>query len=189
MELVELLRLDFKKGVKLGLVLIKLKPGNSLDEVQLPENLDIVKILRSENDKHICLVKVRIPDEFKKLVKNFNLDLIWTTPTYWSRNKFVTSCIGDQPSLKKYLDFMKQFGEIKSVRYHKASYQEHDILSTLTDRQKEILILAKDNGYYEYPRKINTENLSKILGISKATTVEHLRKAEVRLISNILSGF
>ena len=67
-------------------------------------------------------------------------------------------------------------------------YNEQTILSCLTDKQREIIIAAKNNGYYKYPRKINSEELSKKIGLSKPTVVQHLRKAEVRIMSNILVG-
>ena len=101
----------------------------------------------------------------------------------------VYSCIGDEKDLKKFLEVIKLIGEVQQVRFLQATYHEHDMISILTEKQKEIIIEAKKNGYYEYPRKINSEELSHKVGISKGTVVEHLRKAEVRLMGNILAGY
>ena len=68
-------------------------------------------------------------------------------------------------------------------------YQKHDILSVLTEKQRDILITAHENGYYDYPKKINSEKLSEKVKVSKATLVQHLRKAEGRLLSEILTGY
>ena len=37
----------------------------------------------------------------------------------------------------------------------------------LTDKQRKILVAANKNGYYKYPRKINSQKLSEIVGLSK----------------------
>ncbi len=189
MELLELLRLDFEKGIKLGLMQITVKDGFVLEDVDLPDNVEISNVLKSEGNKYVCIVKVKIPKEFKKMMKEFNLDLIWTTPSYISEDRTTISCIGEEEDLRKFMDLIKNLGPIKTVSFKKAAYQEHDILSALTDKQKEIVIAAKKNGYYDMPRKISSEQLSKMVGISKATLLEHLRKAEVRLMENILTGY
>ena len=101
----------------------------------------------------------------------------------------ILSVTGNQVNLNKFLDVVKNLGEIKSISLRKATFNEQMMLSCLTVKQKEILIAAKKNGYYSYPRKINSQQLSKIVGLSKPTVVQHLRKAEVRLVSNILTGY
>jgi predicted DNA binding protein len=189
MELIELLRLDFQKGIKLGLIQITVKDGFVLEDVEMPDNVEISNVLKTEGRKYTCIVKVRVPKEFKKMMKDFNLDLIWTSPSYISEDRTIISCIGEEDDLRKFLELSKNLGTIKNVSFKKAAYQEHDILSALTDKQREIVIAAKQYGYYDMPRKISSEELSKKVGISKATLLEHLRKAEVRLMENILGGY
>ncbi|MEE9151481.1 MAG: helix-turn-helix domain-containing protein [Thermoplasmata archaeon] len=188
-ELLELLRLDFQKGIKLGLMLITIKEGYVLEDVELPDNIEIANVLKSEGSKYTCIVKVKVPKEFRKMMRDFNLDLIWTTPSFMSEDRSIVSCIGEEEDLRKFLDMIKNLGPIKSLSFKKAAYQEHGILSVLTEKQREIVIAAKKNGYSDMPRNISSEQLSKLVGVSKATLLEHLRKAEVRLMDNILAGY
>jgi len=123
------------------------------------------------------------------LASQFNLDIIWDTPTIFTKGKMVISVTGNEENLKKFLQLIKRIGDIIKVSYKKAIYNEQAILSCLTEKQKEILIAAKKNGYYHYPRQINSKELSTILGLSKPTVVQHLRKAEIRIMSTILAGY
>ena len=63
-----------------------------------------------------------------------------------------------------------------------------DILSSLTPTEREVLLTAYNMGYFEWPKKANSEIISKVLGISKATFVEHLRKAEKKILDRILKA-
>jgi predicted DNA binding protein len=52
----------------------------------------------------------------------------------------------------------------------------------LSERQREVFELARERGYYTWPREVSATDLADELGVSKATTLEHLRKAEAKLI-------
>ena len=56
----------------------------------------------------------------------------------------------------------------------------------ISEQQKKIILAAFKHGYYSYPRKIEIKELAKILGISYSTCQEHLRKAEIALLPNML---
>lgn len=51
----------------------------------------------------------------------------------------------------------------------------------LSERQRDVFELARERGYYEWPREVNATELAAELDLSKATVLEHLRKAESRL--------
>lgn len=55
-------------------------------------------------------------------------------------------------------------------------------LDSLTSTQHQVLDLARERGYYEWPRGISTRDLAAELDISKTTLLEHLRKAESKLL-------
>ena len=52
----------------------------------------------------------------------------------------------------------------------------------LTKRQYELVEKAVDEGYYDWPRKIDAKDMADEAGIAHATLLEHLRKAEKKLI-------
>jgi predicted DNA binding protein len=52
----------------------------------------------------------------------------------------------------------------------------------LSPRQREALALARERGYYEWPRDVTAGELASDLGVAKTTFLEHLRKAEGRLL-------
>ena len=58
----------------------------------------------------------------------------------------------------------------------------------LTARQLEVVQHALDNGYYEWPREDTSAELANEMGISRPTFLEHLRKAESKLLSHAVEG-
>ena len=120
-----------------------------------------------------------------------DLDLIYTTPSYQSEDKVVLSFIGEQRNLMAFVEMMKDesIGRIINMTFKQAAYQRKDLLSVLTDRQREVLVAAYRFGYYDLPKRIGSERLSERVGISKPTMLEHLRKAEGRLFAEIMAGY
>lgn len=188
-ELIELIKLDFKKGVKMGIAALNMKEGYTIDDLDFPEFMDTMTVLKKEGNRYIIFAKVTFFKKFTGLAKKFDLDIIWDTPSIFTKDKMTLSVTANEENLKKFLELIKNLGDVKSVSFTKAIFNEQTILSCLTEKQKEILIAAKKNGYYNYPRKINSKELSEKIGLSKPTVVQHLRKAEIRLVSNILTGY
>lgn len=58
----------------------------------------------------------------------------------------------------------------------------------LTERQYEVMERALDAGYFEWPREITSEEIAEKMEISRTTFLEHLRKAESKLLSDALES-
>ena len=54
----------------------------------------------------------------------------------------------------------------------------------LTEKQEKIFWLALKGGFFDYPRKIGTQELSAKLGISPATLSEILRRGTRRILEH-----
>lgn len=188
-ELIELIKLDLEQGTKMGIAALNMKEGYTIEDLEIPDYMDMLSVLKQDGNRYIVVSKVKIFKKFMSFAKKFDIDLKWDTPSIFKKDKMVISVTGDDQNLKKFLEVIKFLGEIKRMSFKKPVFNEQMILSCLTEKQKEILIAAKNNGYYDYPRKIDSKKLSEIVGLSKPTVVQHLRKAEIRLISNILTGY
>jgi predicted DNA binding protein len=188
-ELLELLKIDFQKRIKMAIAAFNMKEGFTIDDIKVPDFVEIFNVLQKNGNRYVCLIKAKYFKSLSTLAKKFNIDIIWDTPSILTKDKMIVSVTGNEENLKKIHDLFKKIGSIEKISFVKSIYNEQTILSCLTDKQKEILIAAKKNGYYSYPRKINSQELSEKIGLSKPTVVQHLRKAEVRLVSNILTGY
>ena len=192
-EVLDILKVDVEHGYKIVLVKMVMKPGHSIKELEESNSVTILSKFNEEGNTIICLIKARPPIHiFSKLgviTKRFNEPVIWDKPARLEGRNILISWIGDEKALKKIALTCKLLGTIERISFTKTFLNEIDILNCLTEKQRHILITAKQKGYYEYPRKISTEILSKHIGLSKATTIEHLRKAENRLMSQLLVGF
>ena len=54
---------------------------------------------------------------------------------------------------------------------------------SLTPRQHQIILRALDNGYFDYPRKMDLSALAKEMNVTKSTLVEILRRAEKKALT------
>ena len=88
-------------------------------------------------------------------------------------------------NIKKEVNELEEF---KLLGMNKTRFKEihfPHVMPVMTSLQQKALQLAKENGYYNFPRKIELRKLAEIMGLSLSTYREHLRKAE----RAVLKGF
>ncbi|MCG1004974.1 MULTISPECIES: helix-turn-helix domain-containing protein [Halobacterium] len=80
---------------------------------------------------------------------------------------------------------IEDFREIGTVTLDKLSAFDGPGVR-LTDRQYEVIEHAIEAGYFEWPREITSEELAADMEITRSTMLEHLRKAESKLLTDAL---
>lgn len=60
-----------------------------------------------------------------------------------------------------------------------------EVAATLTDRQRGVLDVALELGYYDVPRRATHADIAEEVGLSVATVSEHLQKVEARVFGKL----
>jgi len=96
------------------------------------------------------------------------------------------SLVGTDAQLREFLNQAKSLGhQFRVVALGAPSFGVSP-LDRLTEKQRLVLRTAHRLGYYDVPRRIDSRRLGRALGLRAATVVEHLRKAEQRLLDCLL---
>jgi hypothetical protein len=94
---------------------------------------------------------------------------------------------GDRSNIEPALDGVREDAgaevEVAAITTGDTGRSEREQrLDSLTPKQRETFETARDAGYYEWPRETTTRELADEFDVSKTTLLEHLRKAEAKLL-------
>ncbi|AIF84718.1 putative DNA binding protein [Candidatus Nitrososphaera evergladensis SR1] len=110
-------------------------------------------------------------------------------PEFLDVNRMKAELVGKETEIKKFLQYTNKLSSTyKILGLTSVDTKAESPLSKLTLKQRQTLLMAFALGYYDVPRRISSEELSRHLNADKSTVVEHLRKAERKLIDGIIAG-
>jgi predicted DNA binding protein len=99
--------------------------------------------------------------------------------TSWDR-KIITRFVGDIQS---------RFKDVKVLKLRQSRitdiYFSH-LGPRLTENQRKAILLAQEKGWYSWPRKTDLGELSKMMGVSIPTFREHLKRAEGKIMPELV---
>jgi hypothetical protein len=108
-------------------------------------------------------------------------------PLSYKGGKLTFTLMGSPAELKSILRSVEKRGyQYRVVSLKEARFDSDSLLRSLTKKQHGVLLAAYRLGYYDVPRRSTSAEIAKSLHLSDGTVVEHLRKAEKRLLSGIL---
>ena len=113
-------------------------------------------------------------------------------PIRWQRGEALVSLVLENGADSQSL--LAQFPEARLVSKRQAASTARGrsplssplFLPKLTEKQARALLAAHDAGYYEFPRKATTEEVSLSLGIARSTFEQHLNRAEHHVVRALL---
>ncbi len=183
-EILEVLKEDLNKKENLGICKIVLEEGRPLNQLKFSKYYEILEVIEKNNSEYTCMVKVSTPPYFSRFLELMELEIIWQSPIIMNRESMTFNCLGSPSSLEKVLNLVKLMGTITQISYSDTGYinPNNKMLSDLTLKEHEVLMMAIESGYYEYPRRINGTELARKFKVSKSTVIEQLRRAENKVM-------
>jgi hypothetical protein len=188
-EIIQLLRHDMDEFA----AICRIEPTNP--EMQFPnmaseeglENFSGAQILeREKSGAYIIFIKHKpVPVDVAGLFFQSIGGYIVSMEVHEDRIKL--TYLGTAKQIKDILAVIRENGvHCKIISLTDAKFALNSPLNGLTDKQRKVLITAFDLGYYSLPRRISTEKLATKLGLHKSALQVHCRKAEMRLIAEVL---
>lgn len=150
----------------------------------------IKRINKFEDQGNFILCEIKITESLEKERKPslfYNPSLIQVkpfvvTPDGWEELEFASF---ERKPLEEILKISEKLYNLKLLYFKEEKIESFGVVNLfpeLTERQKEVFNSAIEKGYYSYPRKVDVKRLAKNSKMSYSTFVEHLRRAEAKVL-------
>jgi DNA-binding CsgD family transcriptional regulator len=161
----------------------ELELESSLDETVLAELECIIQweFLTEADGTCLYLLELTAPALPEAITENHE-ELIGTCEPTLSDRGIVMSIRGPQEPIREVIHTFEAIGVTPTLRKIGEYRGDSSMLDSLTDRQREVIEIAYDLGFYEVPRQATMENIAAQLDIDAATVSEHLQRAERNLL-------
>jgi predicted DNA binding protein len=163
-----------------------------LDQVRMsleasPEVLNHDVVARGDGEAY-AYVHCELDDPVKGIVKTLHeFEVVLDMPLEFTDDGSVrATLIGETPALDEALNAIADVVEmtLEKTGEYNPGMRTHDV--TLTNRQRQILTVAVEEGYYEVPREVTLEEVAAEMDLSRATVGEHLQKIEGKILSRVV---
>jgi hypothetical protein len=170
---------------------IRLKDNKiTIKELQGKGLLTRVEVLYTEKDGSFVVFmegKSCVPPPPKN-VKPFQI-MMSKPPEFLDVDRMKVEVIGKEKEMQKFLNYTSTLNSrpFKLTGLSALEPRQESYLADLTSRQRQALITAYSLGYYDVPRKVSSKEVSRHLNMDKSTFVEHLRKAERKIVAQVIA--
>jgi len=177
-EIAMICRVEFEEAV------------NSVEEFikQIDDNIVDVKLLEQEKTgAYIVFVKIKLSGSRSSTFSLVRSEGGYIVSREVRDDIIKVTFIGSASQIRKILDEVKRWGQhYRIISLTDAKFMLDSPLNSLTEKQREVLMASYKLGYYDMPRRINTEQLAIKLNLHKSALATHRRKAELRILTQIL---
>ena len=142
-------------------------------------------VLQHRGREYTCLVRGTFSEDITRFVRTYGSKM--GHPIIFENDSLTFNMVGNAEDFHTFVTDAAEKGwglEVLAV----CDYNPHvtGVFDFLTPKQKEILLESYRSGFFDHPRRINAGELAERMGMHKTTLLEHIHKAEKRLIGHIL---
>lgn len=155
------------------------------DQLSALDSVDYWEYLEGARDAHRYVVAFTAPELPDSLAEEMD-GLLGTCDPDIGDAAAVLSLVGRQEDIANTIREYEAAGvspDLEKLATYEGPVQP---LDELTDRQREVLETAYDEGYFEVPREATTEDVATALDVDASTVTEHLQRAERNLLAHHL---
>ena len=162
------------------LVELKINEGRNLSEISELESFEVLET--HEEDEAGILVSILCTHPLA--LSALELSNIYVYPPYGidSKNGLEFRIFGISSSILSFLEFVREVMPPDTISVQTVKNGSSKDLDFLTEKQREVLELAVNRGYYEDGGEVTLKQLADELGIARSTTGEHLKRAESEVL-------
>lgn len=155
----------------------------SLDKYDM---IKVVKVIKIYEDH--ALVKTEWINKTSSYATVLKNNCLYTSPVTQRDGYEVYDIITEDP--QKVVNLIESFDEIGEVKlFEIGRLAPKDHLLNLTEKQSKALQLAVSHNFYAWPRKVSLDEVAALCGMKRRTFQENLRKAEAKVIPQLISNF
>lgn len=176
---IEVLSCDGARGV--ARIHVEEKP----DEQRLDDSDTIQwwEQVSNEESEYVYLIEGNVSDTLDMM----DADMLPRTEHVTIHEQgFTLDYTGPQEHISKMVAKFEAAGINVTLQKLQNYHVQEKPLDTLTDRQREVLEVAFDLGYYDVPRRATTTEIATDLGLDDSTVSEHIQRAERNLLTAVL---
>lgn len=136
-----------------------------------------------------ALIKQRTSQALQGVLRSLQLEAFPALPIVLGPEESVVSFCAKEEEMARVLQVLQDLGLPYRVRsLGPYAPPAAPVMDLLTPRQREILRLALELGYYEVPARVTVTRLAEVVGVSKAALSKTLRRGEGRAVRSITGG-
>ena len=180
-----------KEGVKLSATWdVKFKDEKEFNKfLKSLDKYDMLKLVKviSLHEYHALLKTewINKSSSYETVLKN---NCLYTSPVIQRDGFEVYDIITEEPKkVVKLIEKLDVIGEVKVFEIGRVMHEKPSF--NLTDKQSRALQIAVSHNFYDWPRKVSLDEISAMVGMKRRTFQENLRKAEAKVIPQLVNGF
>lgn len=157
---------------------------------------NMLRMTRHTYPQETLLMTVKQRCEFYELIENYNVVVSVPYAVYRGRRFY---CVyGEARDVEKYIDnviarynrknvIVKKIPPLSCITYQMKNAINTYVLSSLTDKEIQLITKALESGYLSSRRRVSLEELAESLSIAKPTASLMLRKAIEKILKRLMS--